>query len=94
MQFKRSQSSGTNITNANTSNLIGPAPFDHDFYDSLRSLYEISADLIVKTCSSSLSNSKDLEFISSFKCFNRSLAMFVKVGLLLNRVRFNVKHTH
>ena len=50
--------------------------FESDFYNSLRSLYELLVELLVKYHKSAL---KDSDILSSYKCCNRSLAMFIKV---------------
>lgn len=53
------------------------APIIEDtFYESLRTLYELLIESIIK-----YSTTKDIEFINSYKSCNRSLAMFIKVKL-------------
>ena len=54
--------------------------FDEDFYNSLKCLYELFIELIVKYGSSG-SLAKDQDLTNSLKSCNRSLAMFIKVKL-------------
>lgn len=57
--------------------------FDCEFYDSLRSLYELLVESIIKYGTMVSTATKDPEFINSYKSCNRSLAMFIKVGFSL-----------
>lgn len=56
--------------------------FDSEFYNSLKSFYDILVEIIVKYGNST----KDPEFVNAHRSCNRSLAMFIKKSLnLLNR---------
>lgn len=61
-------------------------PINAEFYTSLRSLYELLAELIIKYAfQSPLSGalSKDNELLAAYRSCNLSLAIFIKVKFLL-----------
>jgi hypothetical protein len=60
--------------------------FSTTFYESLRQLYEVLTDLIVKCVTTSSSSNKDHDILNSFKSCNQSLALFVKKSMnVLNK---------
>ena len=54
---------------------------ESEFYEALRSLYELLTESIIRFGSMVSTATKDPEFINSYKSCNRSLAMFIKVNL-------------
>lgn len=55
--------------------------FDIDFYSSLHNLYELLIDYLIKSVSNI--KAQDAELLHACKSCNRSLAMFIKVSLML-----------
>lgn len=54
---------------------------DSEFYNALKTLYELLTESIIKFGSTVSLATKDTEFINSYKSCNRSLAIFIKVNL-------------
>lgn len=69
----------TSDCNDTTKLLPSSKLFDDDFYASLRSLYELLIDYLIK-CVSNIKG-HEIELLNACKSSNRSLAMFIKVTL-------------
>jgi hypothetical protein len=73
---------GLSINEDKSSKIPSSKIFDEDFYTSLKSLYEILIDYLIKSVTHI--KGQETELLNACKSSNRSLAMFIKVILFTN----------